>query len=113
MNSEHHWRRRKLLKIPLILVAIAGFIAIKGYVAMLLWNGLIPELFHGPELKWVQVIGLIVLAKLFIGFGFGGWRHHHHGRHHRFGRHWAKLSKEERAQMKEELRKRWHDHHDD
>ena len=65
-----------------------------SYVAMLLWNVLIPDLFHGPELTYWQTMGLLVLARLFVGghCGRGRWKHgrwgrhrHHHHQHHPWG----------------------------
>ncbi len=44
-------------------------------VTMLLWNWLIPVLFHGPVVTYWQTAGLIVLSKIiFSGFGHGGGR---------------------------------------
>jgi len=49
------------------------------FIVMLLWNGLIPELFKGPVISFPQALGLLVLSKiLFHGFGWrkNHWRHH-------------------------------------
>ena len=58
----------------------AGFIALGiglfvliTYVLMRLWNGLIPQLFNGPRLRFVQALGLLFLSRLLFG-GFGGPR---------------------------------------
>jgi hypothetical protein len=48
--------------IPFVIAASA----IKG--------ALIPELFHSPVLIYVQAFGLIILAKLLVGFGGGSKR---------------------------------------
>ena|SRR5262245_61090544 len=92
---------RRLWKIPFIVAAI---ILIKSVLVLLLWNALIPPLFHGPMLTYLQALGLTVLAKVLIGFGgprpFGG----------RFGHgwksRWAALSSEEREKLREEIRHR-------
>lgn len=42
-----------------------------GYIAMRLWNGLVPDLFNGPIINWCQAVGLLILSKIFFG-GFGG-----------------------------------------
>ncbi|MCC6690081.1 MAG: hypothetical protein IT235_00985 [Bacteroidia bacterium] len=42
-----------------------------GYIMMSLWNWLIPNLFNGPHLTYLQAIGLLVLAKMLFG-GFKG-----------------------------------------
>ena len=57
-----------------------GAIGLFVLVTMLLWNGLIPSLFHGPVVTYWQTAGLIVLSKIiFSGFGHGG---DHGGRRH-------------------------------
>ena len=48
-------------------LAIAGF----GYLFMLLWNWLVPELFSGPVVSYWQGVGLLVLSKILLG-GPGG-----------------------------------------
>lgn len=61
-----------------------------GYITMLLWNELIPSLFHGPLITYWQSVGLLVLCRLlFRPFGgpHGGhkhrkeWKQRHGGRH--------------------------------
>jgi hypothetical protein len=109
MNSnecKHDWRfkRRKLLFVP----AIIAIGLIKAGVVLFLWNELIPEIFHGPTLTYLQAIELLILAKVLIGFG--GFRGHHHGHRHggdRFWKEkWMNLSPEEREKMRDELHKR-------
>lgn len=75
-----------------------GLFMLATYVVMRLWNWLVPALFNGPRLRFVQALGLFLLARLL--FGFGGLQHggHVHGgsrgsgphghSHHGYGRHW-------------------------
>jgi hypothetical protein len=42
-------------------------IFILGLIVMLLWNALIPVLFHGPELGYWQAVGLLVLVRVLVG----------------------------------------------
>ncbi|HWF44878.1 MAG TPA: hypothetical protein VG537_09570 [Candidatus Kapabacteria bacterium] len=106
---------------------IAAFIL--GFITMLLWNALIPDIFHGPVLTYWQSVGLLVLARVLVGIrGKWGWRRWHRWgppwkwpKHHR--RHWqtqcgpqdewwwkfAKMSPEERQKAKEEWRARRHE----
>lgn len=98
-------RRFKIF--PFILIAVL----VKAGLFMLLWNALIPDLFHGPLLEYPQALGLLILTKILVGFG-GGFGHHHHHRgrfgRHGFGKgHWCKMSSEERQKLREEMRKRW------
>ncbi|OUJ73843.1 hypothetical protein [Hymenobacter crusticola] len=55
-------------------VAFAAlFVAAAGFVTMSLWNWLVPVLFHGPSINFVQTLGLLVLSRiLFGGWGRGG-----------------------------------------
>jgi len=87
-----------------ILFVIAG-IALMGFVVMSLWNWLVPDLFHGPVLSYLQALGLLLLARLLVS-GFSK-----HGRHscgggrwkNRFGQwkeKWEQMSPEERERMK-------------
>lgn len=58
-------------------------IALGGLFTMLLWNALIPDLFHGPTLSYLQAAGILVLARIMVGRG---------GR----GHHWRKFRKHRR-----------------
>lgn len=50
------------------LAAAAGFALIFGYIAMLLWNWLLVDIFGFKAITFLQAIGLIILAKLLFGF---------------------------------------------
>jgi len=64
---------------------IAAFVL--GFFTMLLWNWLVPVLFHGPELNYLQSVGLLVLTRLLVGIR--GPRHHWwHWK--KWGRKWGK-----------------------
>ena len=58
---------------------IAFFVALAivgmGFLVMLLWNWLIPDIFSGPKIHFGQALGILVLSKiLFGGFkGGGSW----------------------------------------
>ena len=74
------------------------------YAVMFLWNALIPELFHGPVITFLQALGLLVLSKiLFKGFGW-------HGGHWRNGR-WSERMQERMNAMtpeeREKFREKW------
>jgi hypothetical protein len=49
-----------------------------GYFVMLLWNWLLPPLFHAGAINYWQAIGLVILAKLL--FGGSGMGHSYRGR---------------------------------
>ena len=54
-------------------VAGIGLIALCGWVVMLLWNWLMPEIFGLKSLTYWQAWGVLALSTiLFKGFGSGG-----------------------------------------
>jgi len=92
---------------------VIGIVAatVLGFVVMLLWNALVPDLFHGPVLTFWQAVGLFVLLHiLFHGKGRGFRSHdfrHHLGRH-RIEERLASMTPEERERFKKEWG--WHAH---
>lgn len=50
----------------LIVIALA-FLALGPWVAMLLWNALMPDLFGLASIGYWQAAGLMVLARLLFG----------------------------------------------
>jgi hypothetical protein len=92
-------KKRWYLFIPLVVVAMAGF----GYVTMLLWNALLPAIFHLPVIDFWQAVGLLVLSRLLLG-GMGG----HHARH---AHHWRRNFRERWETLTPEERERFHHHH--
>lgn len=101
-------RRRGGLQVLKFVVLGALFITAVGFATMLLWNCLIPELFHGPVITFWQALGLLLLGKLLFG-----WHHNHHDKFGR-GREWkarlkermANMTPEEQERMREQLRNR-------
>ncbi len=59
-----------------------GLFVLATYAVMRLWNWLVPSLFNGPKLRFVQALGLFFLARLLFGFGggFGRGNYYGHGR---------------------------------
>jgi hypothetical protein len=98
INMSRKGRRiaRGFAMLALIVVVLGGV----GFIVLLLWNTLVPPLFHGPVLQYWQAVGLLVLSRILFGGlrvrgGHGHWR----GRHWR--ERWEQLSPEERAQLRE------------
>ena len=104
--KEHHRRHRGFR--ALWIFAIAGIILLKAGAVLLLWNNLIPELFHGPEVTFLQAIELVVLAKILFGFRGGmHWGGRFGGGHRRhWHRHWSNMTPEEREKVREHLKHR-------
>jgi hypothetical protein len=84
------------------------FAFVVGYVVMLLWNALVPELFKGPVITYWQAVGLLVLSHiLFRGHGHRAHSWHRDRWLRRFEHRYACLSQEERDKLRETLRERW------
>jgi hypothetical protein len=61
------------------LVFIPGFAFLFGWVAMLLWNALMPALFGLTAVTFWQALGLVILGRLIFGGRFGRGRGHGFG----------------------------------
>jgi hypothetical protein len=108
--------KRFFYKMPFPLMvlgfAVLGTLVVAGigYVAMLLWNALMPEIFGLVSLSFWQALGLLVLVRMFFG-GLG----HGHSNHSKRGPHsknqlfekWRVMSPEERREFMER-RHAWH-----
>jgi len=55
----------------ILLFPLLVFLA--GYVVLSLWNWLVPTLFNGPVINFIQALGLLLLSKILFG-GFKGGR---------------------------------------
>jgi hypothetical protein len=104
MESFKFNRRRKF---GFALMAIVFVIAI-GFVIMLLWNWLMPELFGLSTITYWQAVGLLILSKILFG---GGWSKKQHPRHShywkkRFMSKWDDMCEEDRDKIKERFRRR-------
>jgi hypothetical protein len=69
------------------LVTFSVFGLIFGLIVQMLWDWLMPAIFHLPKINYWQAFGIIILGKLIFGsFGHDG---HHHRPH--FPRHFHHL----------------------
>jgi hypothetical protein len=85
----------------LIIPLVVAVLALVGLVVMLLWNALVPQLFHGPVLGYWEAVGLLLLSRLLFGGLRGrGWRGHWR---HRWHERWEQMTPEERAQLRERV----------
>jgi hypothetical protein len=113
---KKYWGMRILGGIVFGTAAIFVF----GFVTMKLWNGLVPDLFHGPVITLCQAFGILILGKiLFGGFRGGcGWggrgccgsRGGYWGGHGRWREKWeqkmANMTPEEKEKYKQAWRNR-------
>lgn len=95
---------RPIKKIGLILLGIA-FFALVILLTQVLWNNLIPELFHGPVISYWQALGLLILGKLLFGWHgpsgnkFSNWR-----QRKEWKARMANMTPEQREKMRERFR---------
>ena len=99
--------------IRMILFAIL-FILGMGFIVMLLWNWLIPEITGWKSITFIEALGLFVLCKILFGFGGGGsgqgWRGgHRHQKHwkHKMRQKWDQMSDDEKADFKAKMKDKW------
>lgn len=52
-------------------VLAAGFAFFFGWIVMLLWNWLMPEIFRLPEIGYWQAWGLVLLSHILVKPGYG------------------------------------------
>ena len=94
------------LKVGMWIVIGAVAIGVFGWVTMILWNWLIPNLFSGPVITMWQALGLLVLSKIL--FGSIGKGHH---RNHQWGGYWKQrlnsMSPEDREKFKQKMKDKW------
>lgn len=95
----------------IVWVVVIFFIAL-GIVlgTMYLWNWLVPELFSGPVINFWQTLGLLVLAKVFFGFGGRCHGHQTHGRgpwKYYWKEKWGSMTPEDREKFKQKMKEKW------
>ena len=106
-------------RFPIFIGFILVFLPLFGLAVMLLWNGLIPELFGGPEVSYWQAVGLLALTKILFGHGPGGRgspRHRKHKMWWHMMQKWDRMSPEEREKMREQWKswgEEWRKHEHD
>ena len=91
----------------LLLAVIASFAI--GFIVMMLWNALIPDLFKGPVVSYWQSIGLLLLSHILLR-GWGKWRYTNGWRsdhwRNRFEEKLATMTPDEREKFREEWKHR-------
>lgn len=91
----------KVLKIALFVIAGS---AVFGFVVMSLWNWLVPALFGGHTITFLQALGLFLLSKILFG-GFHGGRGRGQWRQH-LRQRWEQMPPEEREKFRQGMRGR-------
>ena len=82
-TEKHRPNISRIIRMVIFGIITAVFFAfIFGYIVLLLWNWLMPELFDLKTITYWQGFGLVLLAKILFG-GFGGHHDHNHDKKHR------------------------------
>ena len=89
-----------------VLAAVVAVVAALSFVVMLLWNSLVPELFHGPPLQFWQALGLLLLSRILFGGLRRRARWHGHWRQRMWRERWESMTPEERARLREHFQQR-------
>jgi hypothetical protein len=99
-------KRFRIQKVAKVIVFVIAGLFIIGSIVMLLWNALLPALFHLPAITFWQALGLLILSKLlFGGFRGGSWQRPPHWKH-RMQQRWMNMTPEEKEKFKQEWRNR-------
>jgi hypothetical protein len=99
-------RKKWIFVAPLIVVAMAIFIAIGGELVLLLWNWLLPTLFGWRQITFWQALGLLALCRILFG-GMGVMRGTTTRTRRRMAERWERMTPEEREKLRQGLGGRW------
>ncbi|HEX7927757.1 MAG TPA: hypothetical protein VF678_09205 [bacterium] len=99
---RRRWVGRGLKFLVLVGVAAAAFSA----AVMLLWNGLMPDLFGLRPIGFIQALGLLLLGRILFGRFGGRWGGHHGAWRERMMERWVQMTPEEREKFQAGLRGR-------
>jgi hypothetical protein len=95
---------------PIHILAVPAILGIISLATMLLWNGLMPDIFGLQEINFWQALGILVLSKIL----FGGFFQNMHGRnglkhqHRNIRDKWHNMSKEEKEEFENRMHNRFH-----
>ena len=94
-------KRNRFLIAPIFLAALA----VIGLITMLLWNNLLPPIFHLPQISYWQAVGLLILSRLLFGFQsrWGGFHNHRMGH---LREKWEHMNPQEREEFIKHLHQR-------
>ena len=106
MRGKASWMARGAAKAVAIAAAVVLVLAVFSWAVMLLWNYVVPPVFHGAAIGYWQAFALLVLCRILFG-GLRRWRGSHgHWRRHLWRERWESLTPEERARLRERFMER-------
>jgi hypothetical protein len=92
--------------LPFIFI-FPAIILLIGWVVMMLWNTILPQVLHVGPISYIQALGIFLLCKILIG-GFRffprPWRRFSHAAPWR--EKWVSMSDEEKEKFREEWKRR-------
>ena len=91
-------KRYWMFKAVRMVLFLAAFVLLAGVAVMLLWNALVPAIFDGVRITWIQALGLLILARILAG----GRSHVGSG-----ARRWRERWESKIASMSQDERKKW------
>jgi Ca2+/H+ antiporter, TMEM165/GDT1 family len=97
-------------KAVMFVIFAALAILLFGVAVYLLWNWLMPTIFHLPAIQYWQAVGLLFLSWILFGGrrGFGGRPWGHPGRwRHRMRERWERMTPEEREKFRQGMHGCW------
>jgi len=97
------WAGKVILFVGLASAAVLAL----GAIVMLLWNAVVPDLFHGPAITFGQSVALMLLAHILLR-GWTPWRFGHGWRRERWRRHFEKKLATMTPEEREKFRAGWH-----
>ncbi len=94
---------RKLKRAPFFILFGVAAAFIVGSVVMVLWNAIIPAVFHLGTVTLLQAVGILVLARLLFG-GFRGKARHCRNNRPGMMEKWENKHAEDTASINETVR---------
>jgi len=96
-------RKKWIFIVPAAILGMVVFTFLGGTIVRLLWNWLLPPLFHFPLITFWQAIGILALSRiLFGGFGMHGYGPRSR---RRMAERWEKMTPEERERFRSGMRR--------
>ena len=102
----NRYKRFWPVKVLFFLIAVAAFLIVAGWIVMVLWNLILPDVVGVRQISWWQALGILVLSRLLFGsWGRFGRRHLDH-RKTMWRNKWKEMNDEERAAFKARWREK-------
>jgi hypothetical protein len=81
-----------MMKIALLILAGAAAFLLVVWIFKMIWNWLVPSVFKGPRIRFIHAFAILVLGRIFFGFGFHPGSFAHYRNHHQdnpaYQRYW-------------------------